>query len=113
LVSHLAERNSADTNRWIDDTRFHRVRSEIHNAVQFYQPTGSNGKLLGLTASIAAILAEHGITENLWNDEVWRRSGMKNCLEYNSPASRAAGVSVRSAPQQVVDQVISGINLAN
>jgi len=68
----------------VADEKFKEVVEQIREGIKFLDPvTGSNRNAHTVSMLISGILAQHGIAQNVWWNEVWYRSGCKNCMEYN------------------------------
>lgn len=83
----LCEQNCASRAREISDAQFRQVCWRINQIAGFFRPNGSRNTIAGMASTIAVALRDAGLTQRQWCDEVWRRSGYKNCLTYNLKGS--------------------------
>ena len=90
LLIHLSERHCATRPRMLTDEQFRTVSLAIGEATRTFRPNGHNNTLEGLKAAIHHIITSNNLTERQWWDEVWRRGGYRDCLNYNAVNSYIA-----------------------
>ncbi len=74
----------------IEDGLFQKIREEIKGAVEHFHPSGSSGRVKAMSDAISTILEQHGVSQEQYWGEVWRRSGQKEIISYNKPTGPMA-----------------------
>lgn len=74
----------------LSDQRFDHINEQIRELARRLHPiTRFNGKMESFANGTALIIQSAGITQHTYWNEVWFRSGLKNCRQYNKQGSQA------------------------